>query len=242
MDTQKQQARQSMLSLILTIVIPSILLIKGNDIASFTPMQLLLLALLFPAAYAVYEKITAKQISFMPVLGFVSVLLTGGIATLQLPPKWIAIKESAIPLCIGLITFGSCFFKKPGITFILNSFLDLQTIARHLNTPKKKDQCHTIYIRATFFLSCSFFLSAFLNFVLATLIVKSTPGSAAFNEELGVLTALSYPVIAIPSMIVLAAALYYVVHKLKHVTTLSFTELLHSDLKEATSKKPSPSA
>jgi hypothetical protein len=36
------------------------------------------------------------------MLGFVSVLLTGGIGLLQLDPKWIAVKEAAVPAVIGL--------------------------------------------------------------------------------------------------------------------------------------------
>ena len=60
---------------------------------------------------------------------------------------------------------------------------------------------------ASWLLASSFFLSAVLNFVLAKLIVKSPAGSVAFNEELGRMTALSYPVIALPSMIVMMGAL-----------------------------------
>ena len=54
---------------------------------------------------------------------------------------------------------------------------------------------------ATYWLSATFLFSAVMNYVLAKWIVTSPAGSAAFNEELGQMTLLSYPVIAIPSMI-----------------------------------------
>ena len=56
----------------------------------------------------------------------------------------------------------------------------------------------------------SFFLSSALNYILAKMILVSEPGTTAYTEELGRMTALSYPVIVIPSMILLIAALVFI--------------------------------
>jgi hypothetical protein len=62
--------------------------------------------------------------------------------------------------------------------------------------------------------------------VLAKLIVKSQPGTTAFNEELGRMTALSYPVIVVPSMIIMIAALWYLFHRIKQLTDLDLEQIL----------------
>ena len=58
------------------------------------------------------------------------------------------------------------------------------------------------------------------------MLLKSPPGTAAFNEELGKMTALSYPVIVIPSMIIFALALFYLLRRLSKLTGLSFEEMM----------------
>jgi hypothetical protein len=57
-------------------------------------------------------------------------------------------------------------------------------------------------------------------------LVVSPAGTEAFNQELGKLTALSYPVIALPSTLVMVVALWYLVKQLRQITGLSFEEML----------------
>ena len=77
-----------------------------------------------------------------------------------------------------------------------------------------------------------FLLSAVLNFFLTKYIVVSPAGTAAFNEELGTLTALSYPVIALPSTAIMFVALYYIFKSITKLTGLPFEEILSDKLKE----------
>ena len=46
----------------------------------------------------------------------------------------------------------------------------------------------------------------------------SEPGTTAYTEELGRMTALSYPVIVIPSMIMLITAIMYIFMHMKKLT------------------------
>jgi hypothetical protein len=62
--------------------------------------------------------------------------------------------------------------------------------------------------------------------VLAKLIVKSQPGTTAFNEELGRMTALSYPVIVVPSMIIMIATLWYLFNRIRKLTDLDLEQIL----------------
>jgi len=83
-------------------------------------------------------------------------------------------------------------------------------------------------LNATYLLSGAFFFSSVMNYILAKWIVTSVAGSAAFNEELGQMTLLSYPVIAIPSMIIMMAIFYYLWRTIHGMTGFSLEEILVS--------------
>jgi hypothetical protein len=62
--------------------------------------------------------------------------------------------------------------------------------------------------------------------VLAKVIVKSDSGTEAFNNELGRMTLLSYPVIAIPSMIMMVAIFYYIWSTIRKLTDLKLEQII----------------
>jgi hypothetical protein len=66
-----------------------------------------------------------------------------------------------------------------------------------------------------------------MNYLLARWIVTSPAGTEAFNEELGRLTLMSYPMIALPSMAMTLGVVYYLAHGVKQLTGLTLTEMLH---------------
>ena len=86
-------------------------------------------------------------------------------------------------------------------------------------------------LKATYLLSSTFFFSATMNYILARWIVTSPAGSTAFNEELGRLTLLSYPVIAIPSMLMMMAIFYYLWRTIHGMTGLKLEEIIHHEAK-----------
>ena len=76
-------------------------------------------------------------------------------------------------------------------------------------------------------LAGSFFVSSILNFILARVILKAEPGTEAFNEQLGQMTALSFPVIAVPAVIIMIATFFYLFRQITHLTGLSLEECVH---------------
>jgi hypothetical protein len=167
-----------------------------------------------------YELLQTKKVNFFSVLGIVSVLLTGGISLLKLPAEYIAIKEAAIPALIGIAVLVTRYMKKPLIkVLVLNEAI--------INWPKLNERLVSINKVAEFekkidisnyIVAASFFLSATLNYALAKWILVSEPGTTAYTEELGRMTALSYPVIVIPSMIMLITAIMYIFMQMKKLT------------------------
>ncbi len=79
---------------------------------------------------------------------------------------------------------------------------------------------------ASYLIAASFFLSSALNFALVRMIVVSPPGTSAFNEELGRMTALSLPVITVPCLIVTAAALAYLFSGIQKLTGLDLQSIV----------------
>jgi uncharacterized PurR-regulated membrane protein YhhQ (DUF165 family) len=74
--------------------------------------------------------------------------------------------------------------------------------------------------------AASFFLSAILNYGLARYLVTSPAGTAEYNEQLGTMTAMSYPVIVLPSMLVLGAAIWYLFKQIKQATGHSLEDFV----------------
>src|SRR5690606_9286989 len=103
----------AMLSLIVNVVIPTIIMTRfaGDDQLGAVPA--LLLALAFPLVYGIYEMAKAKKVGWMPVLGIVSILISGGIGLLKLPAEWIAVKEAMIPFILAMAILISSWIGKP---------------------------------------------------------------------------------------------------------------------------------
>ena len=108
-----------------------------------------------------------------------------------------------------------------------DKIIDVPTVEAALERHGNRTHFDRRLDRASLLLAGSFFLSAVLNFVLARVIVKSPAGTVAFNEELGRMTALSYPVIALPSMAVMFLALWYLFHSISRLTHLEFEQIFH---------------
>jgi hypothetical protein len=81
-------------------------------------------------------------------------------------------------------------------------------------------------LKATYLLAGTFFFSAIMNYLLASWIVTSPAGSAAFNAELGRLTLLAYPVIAIPSALMLLWILHMLWRTIHGMTGLTLDQVL----------------
>ncbi|HCH69412.1 MAG TPA: MFS transporter [Colwellia sp.] len=229
MSTHTKRPNNTLLELIFNIVIPSIILMKLSGSENLGSVNALVLALLFPLSYGFYDFIKNKSMNFISLLGFLSTLLTGGIGLFELDVEWLAIKEAAIPSVIGLVVLISGFWGKPLIAKILlnptlfNLDLIYQTLSNQGNTDVFKAKIQ----RANHLLSITFVFSATMNYLLAKWIVVSPAGTTKFNEQLGEMTMLSYPVIAIPSMVMLSAIMFYVVKSVMKLTELKFDQILN---------------
>jgi hypothetical protein len=67
-----------------------------------------------------------------------------------------------------------------------------------------------------------------MNYVLARWIVTSPAGTEAFNNELGRLTLMSYPAIALPSMVMMMGLMFWLARGAKQLTGLDLGDMLRS--------------
>lgn len=207
-------------NLIFNIVVPTLILTQFSDEDSLGPALGIIVALAFPIFYGLLDLKRSGKVNPFSVLGIVSVSLTGGFSLLELDPQYIAIKEAAIPAIIGLAVLYSNRTKYPLVkTFILNEqLINMQALHDAL---AKKGQEKEFEKKLTFssaIVASSFFLSSVLNYILAKVMLVSPPGTAEYNAELGKMTAMSYPVIVVPSMVVLFGAIWYLFSQMGKLT------------------------
>ena len=192
------------------------------------PNYALVAALSLPIAVGLWGVIQEKKIGFVPALGFISILLTGGIGILKLPKEYIAYKEALIPAVFAIATVVSTYTSKPLIRLFLynDTFMDTEKVAQQLAKNGRHSEFDGVMTKATWMLAASFVVSSCLNFLLAKWIVVSETGTDAFNSELGTMNLYSYPVIVVPCMIITGVAMYYVFTNIQKITGLELEDLI----------------
>ena len=236
-----KQKENPWVSLIFNIVIPVLILSKFSTIAGnffpdkeISPALGLIIALAFPVCYFIYEYVKTRQTSFIAILGFVSIFLTGIIGVFELPSEWIAYKEASVPFLIGVAILISLKTPYPLVKKLLynDEFIDVEKVEKILEEKNSKEQFEKVLVNSTYILALSFLVSTVLNFALAKYLIHSPSGTEAFNQELSKMTSLSYLVIALPSTIVMMVALYYLTQNVKKITGLTFEEMLAPQLRD----------
>lgn len=215
-------------NILINVVIPTLILMKLSGADKLGPTLALLLALAFPIGYGVVDYLKTRKLNFFSALGVVSVMLTGGMALLKLPPQYIAIKEAAIPALFGIAVLGSLKTRFPLVrTFMFNpTLMQVDKIRAALTAHKAHQAFERTLTITSCILATSFFLSSALNYGLAKYLLVSEPGTAAFNAELGKMTAMSFPVITVPSMLVLVVGLFYMFSQIKKHTGLGLEDVM----------------
>lgn len=227
---QKNNSGNLFLELILCVILPTLVLKYLSPEDQLGPIYGLILGVSLPLGYGIYQFIQEKKFGFIPALGFISILLTSSIGLLELDSKYIAIKEAAIPLIIGVGTIISLKTPYPLVkTFIYNDkILQIDKVDDALAKNNSEALFQNALKVATYILAASFLLSATLNYILAKIVVTSPSGTPEFNDELGTMNLLSYPVITIPCVIVMIIAMMYLFKKIKSLTGLTLEDILHN--------------
>jgi len=124
-----------LIELLITLIIPSIILMKLSGTEQLGVVNALLLALAFPLFWGARSLAREHKVNLFAALGLVSILLTGGIGLLQLDTQWLAIKEAAVPGLIGLVVIVSAYTSKPLVRVLLFSpaLMNVERIQQNLS-------------------------------------------------------------------------------------------------------------
>jgi hypothetical protein len=214
--------------IVITILVPALVLMQLSGEQRLGPPGALLLALAFPVGWGLREAVTRRKLSWMALLGVVSTLLTGGIGLLKVDPFWLAVKEAAVPALIGIVVLGSNWTRWPLIRILVfnPTLFDVDKVNAALKARGTTVPFELRLRSGTLWLAGTFFFSAVANFFLTRWIVTSPAGTEAFNEELGRLTLMSYPIIALPSMVMMMGLMFWLARGAKALTGLDLGDML----------------
>jgi hypothetical protein len=216
-----------LLEIAVTIVLPGIVLMQASSADRLGPAGALVAALSLPLGWGLWDAVRRRRLNWLALLGVVGTLMTGGIGLMQLDAHWLAVKEATVPALMGLVILGSAWTRRPLIHALVfdAALLDTDRI-NALLAERRTTVAFTLRLRqGTLALGAVFLVSAAANYALARWIVHSPAGTEAFNQELGRLTLLGWPLISLPMMLALMGLLYWLADGARRLTGLPYGEL-----------------
>jgi heme/copper-type cytochrome/quinol oxidase subunit 2 len=131
-----------------------------------------------------------------------------------------------IPALLATAIIVSAWIGKPLARLFLDRMLDKERVHAALHERGTFEEYERRTSVATWLLAGAFFLSAVLNFILARIVVTADGGTQEFTEQMGRMTALSFPVITIPVLIVLIVTIVYIMTTVSKLTGLEAEHVL----------------
>jgi hypothetical protein len=221
------------LNLACNLAIPTFVLIQLSKDKWLGPQWGMIVALIFPLGYGIYDLVQRKKTNVFSIVGVLSVVLTGTLNQMKADGFWFAVKEAAIPTLFCGAILLSMRTKRPLVRELLwnDQIIDTAKVETVLTERDRRGDLDRLLTRASLGLAFSFLLSAVLNFGLARWLLKSPPGTPEFNAELGKMNGLSLPVIMLPTMIVTMIVLWKLMTGLNHITGLELDDILRGGKK-----------
>jgi hypothetical protein len=221
------------INLICNLALPTVILMRFSTDRWLGPVWGLIVALVFPLGYGIWDFATRRETNFFSIIGFASVLLSGGLGLLKVSGIWFAVKDAAIPLIMGLAVLFSLRSKTPLVrTVLLNDqIIDVDAVETALDARQQRPAFERLLVNASYALAASLVIVAILHFALVYSILKSPPGTPAFNAELGRVHLLTLLIVALPSTVALMIVLWRVVNGLEKLTGLSGDAIFKAEKK-----------
>lgn len=228
--TRPAKKENLIVNLVCNIAIPTLVLTKLSEEKYLGAQWGIIVALIFPLGYGIYDLIQRRKANLFSIVGVVSVLLTGTLNQLKADVFWFAVKEAAMPTLLGAALLVSMRTKRPLVRELLwnDHVIDTGRVEAALNARGHRADFDRQMERANYGMAASFLLSAVLNYGLARYLLKDPPGTTAFNEQLGRMNFLSWPVIVLPTTIVTVIVFWRLMTGLTQLSGLTLDEALHS--------------
>ena len=248
--SKNMEKENPLISICFNIFIPVLILKNGDnwiheilhllDIAEL-PVQFLdainlssmafLIALIFPVAYFIYDFFKRKNVNVISILGFINVLLTGGIGIFGerfgLSKNWFIVKEGALPSLIGLGLIILRKLRKNSFNkILLNDIIFDNHKINSLIKYEQQNEFESIVHSAGSHFIVGLFMSSFIQFILASLIVTSNPGESSFNEQVATMTWVSFLAVFVITMSVVGKGYLGLISGVEKITGLKREDFL----------------
>lgn len=233
-STPPTKRENVLVNLICNIAIPTLILSKFSGDRTLGPVGGLVVALAFPLGYGVHDFIKRRRTNFVSLIGFASVLLSGGLGLMKVGGLGFAIKDAAVPTIIGLGVLASLRSKTPIVReiFFNEQIIDVARVDAALAARSQRPAFDRLLVQVSFWLAGAFIVSAVLNFFLARHLLVSPAGTTEFNAELGKMHWASMLVISVPFMIVTMVVFWRLLVGLQQLTGLTTDEIFHAEQKK----------
>lgn len=246
MSKSERKPDNPLISIVINVLIPVTILSLLSKEKYLGPVWALVVGLAFPIGYGLRTLIRVRKADVISIIGIISVTLTGLFSILKFPAQYMAIKEAAIPLLLGITIVLSLKTPFPLIKKILmsESLFDVELLKQSLHEKGNELVFEKRLVGLTWGLASSMFLSAILNYGLATFMLKSEPGTEAYTAELGKMTGLSHIVVLVPCMIIMFFVMNKLFDTLTELTGKHPEDLLashHREEKKSTIETADPS-
>lgn len=236
MNTTAQKPENPWVNILFNIIIPVIILNQlTRRLDENGPVIALVVALLFPLGYGIYDYLTRGKKNWLSLLGLVNVSFTGGMGLFQLEGIWFAIKEASFPALIGFAVYASAFTRNPLMKLMVadTGALDMDRIRQRL-AEFGNENAFVLHLRqCTKLLAVSFAISSLLNFLIAMRVfteidtrLPELERQAILNEQIADMTWLGFAFIALPLMVFTLGVMWYLMSGIRKLTDLRLEEIM----------------
>lgn len=230
MPNPAQEQPHPLVDVLLTVILPSVVLESLSKPERLGPAWALVVALLMPIGFGIYCFVKKRGLNFFSILGFIAVVVTGGLGLLNLSSSWFAAKEAAFPVFLGLAFPLSFYWKKP----LVNELLLNPQVINHpmlnaaLDTETKRSLFRGLLGRASWALAGTMFLSAIANaWMILIFLDGKTPGTEEYIQAIGRQNWVGFLVIGIPMMAALMLLLFWMLRRIERLTGLERADLMN---------------
>lgn len=241
-ENPEKKQESSFSSMLYNIILPITclltlpkLLLKVVEITEKDASKIgLIIALAFPVAYFIVHFVKEKKTSFLAVVGFLGILITGLIGLLELPREYVAYERATIPLLFAIAIVATNYSKTPLIKkFFYNpKMFDIEKIDTLISENHTEKDLEKTLKNTSYMLAGSFVFSSICNYLITNHYMSDL--SLTYNEALAKVKLMSLAITIIPLLIIMMAAVFYFQKKLKeHTKVENIEDLYSSELKES---------
>lgn len=228
------------INLVFNAVIPALILGFASSEKRLGPVWSLVVALVFPLGYGLWDLATRRKWNVFSILGCVGTLLTGGLGLMKISGFWFAVKEAAVPVLIGIAIPLSLRTRQPLVRMLLynDQVLDTRRIHEALVARGKEADFNRLLRWASWMLAAAMLVSAATNFGLAIWLLPDQSGTEEFNRQLGKLQFWSWPGTMLPTSAMIFYTLFRLLKGVEDLTGLKGDDLFHQKGKPAAEPPP----